>query len=150
MFTITILPNDRSNPPGKLAEAELHFIDVSCECVLCESTKVAAIQLASGDHRLDPCDGCNGTGRQSNPLAGLKLIGFGIWERRGGSGRNVTFPARLHCRPAAGLRAVPRTRPPARTDGDLSAVEGTRPLRQEGREGDHALSAGDLQAGRAG
>ena len=26
-------------------------------------------------------------------LEGLKLIGFGIWERRGGSGRNVTFPA---------------------------------------------------------
>ena len=30
------------------------------------------------------------------PLAGLKLIGFGIWERRGGNGRNVTFPARQY------------------------------------------------------
>src|SRR5204862_7174648 len=30
------------------------------------------------------------------PLAGLKLIGFGIWERRGASGRNVTFPARQY------------------------------------------------------
>ena len=30
------------------------------------------------------------------PLEGLKLIGFGIWERRGGSGRNVTFPARQY------------------------------------------------------
>jgi|SRR5579871_909185 len=30
------------------------------------------------------------------PLAGLKLIGFSIWERRGGSGRNVTFPARQY------------------------------------------------------
>ena len=30
------------------------------------------------------------------PLAGLKLIGFAIWERRGGSGRNVTFPARQY------------------------------------------------------
>jgi hypothetical protein len=30
------------------------------------------------------------------PLQGLKLIGFGIWERRGGSGRNVTFPARQY------------------------------------------------------
>ena len=29
-------------------------------------------------------------------LAGLKLIGFSIWERRGGSGRNVTFPARQY------------------------------------------------------
>ena len=27
------------------------------------------------------------------PLAGLKLIGFAIWERRGGGGRNVTFLA---------------------------------------------------------
>jgi hypothetical protein len=29
-------------------------------------------------------------------LAGLKLIGFAIWERRGGAGRNVTFPARQY------------------------------------------------------
>ena len=29
-------------------------------------------------------------------LAGLKLIGFGIWERRTGAGRNVTFPARQY------------------------------------------------------
>ena len=29
-------------------------------------------------------------------LAGLKLIGFSIWERRGGSGRNVAFPARQY------------------------------------------------------
>ena len=32
----------------------------------------------------------------AGPLEGLKLIGFGIWERRGGSGRNVTFPARQY------------------------------------------------------
>ena len=30
------------------------------------------------------------------PLDGLKLIGFSIWERRGGSGRHVTFPARQY------------------------------------------------------
>jgi hypothetical protein len=30
------------------------------------------------------------------PLDGLKLIGFGIWERRTGGGRNVTFPARSY------------------------------------------------------
>ena len=30
-------------------------------------------------------------------LEGLKLIGFSIWERRGGgAGRNVTFPARSY------------------------------------------------------
>ena len=59
-LTVKITPNDRGNPPGKLADAELHFV--------------------GGD----------------SPLAGLKLIGFSIWERRGGSGRNVTFPARSY------------------------------------------------------
>jgi hypothetical protein len=29
-------------------------------------------------------------------LSGLKLIGFGVWERRAGPGRNVTFPARSY------------------------------------------------------
>ena len=29
-------------------------------------------------------------------LDGLKLVGFAIWERRSGSGRNVTFPARQY------------------------------------------------------
>jgi hypothetical protein len=42
----------------------------------------------------------NGTGRPelhftAGPLEGLKLVGFGVWERRGG-GRNVTFPARQY------------------------------------------------------
>jgi hypothetical protein len=32
---------------------------------------------------------------EAGPLSGLKLIGFSIWERRGG-GRNVTFPARQY------------------------------------------------------
>ena len=57
-LTVKIIPNDRNNPPGKLADAELHFAD--------------------------------------GPLAGLKLIGFGIWERRTAGGRNVTFPARQY------------------------------------------------------
>ena len=57
-MVVKFAQNDRGNPPGKLADAELHF--------------------------------CEGT------LAGLKLIGFGIWERKGGSGRNVTFPARQY------------------------------------------------------
>jgi hypothetical protein len=57
-MTIRITPNDRGNPAGKLADAELHFSD--------------------------------------GPLEGLKLIGFSIWERRGGNGRNVTFPARSY------------------------------------------------------
>lgn len=57
-MTVKITPNDKGNPPGKLADAELHF--------------------------------------DEGPLAGLKLIGFSVWERRGGSGRNVTFPARSY------------------------------------------------------
>lgn len=55
---IRIVPNDKGNPPGKLADAELHFTD--------------------------------------GPLAGLKLIGFSVWERRTGTGKNVTFPARSY------------------------------------------------------
>jgi hypothetical protein len=57
-MVVKITPNDKGNPPGKLADAELHFTD--------------------------------GT------LEGLKLIGFGIWERRSGGTRNVTFPARQY------------------------------------------------------
>ena len=56
--TVKFTANDKGNPAGKLADAELHFAD--------------------------------------GPLAGLKLIGFAIWERRGASGRNVTFPARQY------------------------------------------------------
>jgi hypothetical protein len=32
----------------------------------------------------------------SGPLSGLKLIGFAVWERKTGAGRNVTFPARQY------------------------------------------------------
>jgi hypothetical protein len=55
-MTVKIIANEKGNPPGKLAEAELHFTD--------------------------------------GVLEGLKLVGFSIWERRTGDGRNVTFPAR--------------------------------------------------------
>ena len=55
---IKFAPNDRINPPGKLADAELHFTE--------------------------------------GALEGLKLVGFAVWERRTGGGRNVTFPARQY------------------------------------------------------
>ena len=55
-MTVKIVPNDKGNPPGKLADAELHFL--------------------------------------SGPFEGLKLIGFAVWERKTGNGRNVTFPSR--------------------------------------------------------
>ena len=57
-MTVRIVSNDKGNPPGKLADAELHF----------------------------------GEG----PLEGLKLMGFSVWERKNGDGRNVTFPARQY------------------------------------------------------
>jgi hypothetical protein len=57
-MVIKIVPNDRGNPPGKLADAELHFTE--------------------------------------GELEGLKLLGFAVWERRSGTGRNVTFPARAY------------------------------------------------------
>lgn len=57
-MTVKFTPNEKSNPPGKLADAELHFT--------------------------------------AGPLQGLKLIGFGVWERRSGERRNVTFPARQY------------------------------------------------------
>ena len=57
-MTVKIVPNDKGNPPGKLADAELHFTE--------------------------------------GPLEGLKLIGFAVWERKTGNGRNVTFPARQY------------------------------------------------------
>jgi hypothetical protein len=55
--TVTLVPNDKGNPSGKLADAEIHFTD--------------------------------------GALAGLKLVGFAIWERKNG-GRTVTFPARQY------------------------------------------------------
>jgi hypothetical protein len=29
-------------------------------------------------------------------LEGLRLLGFAVWERRSGTGRNVTFPSRTY------------------------------------------------------
>jgi hypothetical protein len=29
MFTVKITPNDKGNPPGKLADAELHFTEAA-------------------------------------------------------------------------------------------------------------------------
>ena len=55
---VRITLNEKNNPPGKLADAEIHFTE--------------------------------------GVLAGLKLIGFAVWERRTGGGRNVTFPARQY------------------------------------------------------
>src|SRR6266851_1647835 len=84
-ITVKITPNDRGNPPGKLADAELHFVD--------------------------------------GALAGLKLIGFSIWERRGGHGRNVTSPARQYA-----VNGERRTFALVRPIVDTTAQEGLRTL----------------------
>lgn len=54
--------------------------------------------------KINPNDNANPVGKLADaelhftggPLEGLKLIGFGIWERRGAAARNVTFPARQY------------------------------------------------------
>jgi len=43
-------------------------------------------------------------------LAGLRLVGFAVWERRTGDGRNVTFPARTYMH-AGERRSYPLLRP---------------------------------------
>ena len=83
---VRITQNDRGNPPGKLADAELHF---------------------------DESDGM---------LAGTKLCGFACWERRGGNGRNVTFPARQYSVNGE-RRSFALLRP---ANGDVSAQEAIR------------------------
>jgi hypothetical protein len=82
---VTIVPNDKQNPPAKLADAELHFTD--------------------------------------GELAGLKLIGFSIWERRTGGGRNVTFPARQYA-----VNGERRSFALLRPIADISAQERIRDL----------------------
>jgi hypothetical protein len=97
MLTIKITPNDKGNPPGKLADAEIHFTEPMCPaCLGDRELRVAETgPLAKAVGRCAMCDG-HGVLVGSNPLAGLKLIGFSIWDRRSGCGRNVTFPARQY------------------------------------------------------
>ena len=57
-------------------------------------------------------------------LDGLKLIGFSVWERRTGGGRNVTFPARAYSVNGE-RRSFALLRPVA---GDASAQERIREL----------------------
>src|SRR3712207_889223 len=57
------------------------------------------------------------------PLAGLKLMGFAIWERRNGPGRNVTFPARSYS-----LNGQSRTFTLLRALGEERAQERLRDL----------------------
>ena len=55
------------------------------------------------------------------PLAGLKLLGFAIWERRGGSGRNVTFPSRAYS-----VNGERRSYALLRPVDDVATTEGVR------------------------
>ena len=57
----------------------------------------------------------------AGPLAGLRLIGFAIWERRDG-GRNVTFPARVYSVNGE-RRSFALLRP---TNGDVGAHDAMR------------------------
>jgi hypothetical protein len=59
---------------------------------------------------------------EAGPLNGLKLIGFAIWERRAGGGRNVTFPARQYSVNGE-RRSFALLRP---ANGEISAQEAIR------------------------
>ena len=61
---------------------------------------------------------------EAGPLSGMKLIGFSIWERRSGNGRNVTFPARQYSVNGE-RRSFALLRP---MNGDASAQEAVRDL----------------------
>jgi hypothetical protein len=87
---VKITPNDKGNPPGKLADAELVFDDAA------PRTDAGLIQHLRDVGEPTAAQRLHELSEANAPLAGLKLIGFGIWERRGGSGRNVTFPARQY------------------------------------------------------
>ncbi len=56
-------------------------------------------------------------------LEGLKLIGFSVWERRTGGGRNVTFPARTYA-----VNGERRSFALLRPIADVSAQERVRDL----------------------
>jgi hypothetical protein len=60
-------------------------------------------------------------GAGSGPFEGLRLLGFGVWERRDG-GRNVTFPARQFT-VGAERRSYALLRP---VNGDSSAQNAIR------------------------
>ena len=61
---------------------------------------------------------------EAGPFNGLKLIGFAVWERRNGSGRNVTFPARQYSVNGE-RRSFALLRP---ANGEQSAQEAVRDL----------------------
>ncbi|HYT73505.1 MAG TPA: hypothetical protein VEL79_02045 [Vicinamibacterales bacterium] len=89
MVTVKITPNDKGNPPGKLADAELHFTG--------PSERLQAVYALRSDRPDDyVTQALKEAMDHARALEGLKLIGFAVWERRGGSGRNVTFPARQY------------------------------------------------------
>ena len=80
---VKITPNDKGNPAGKLADAELHFTDPTCP--VCHGDRELTVAetgpLAGATGICATCDG-KGVLIGSNPLAGLKLIGFSAPRRR--------------------------------------------------------------------
>ncbi len=98
---IKITPNDKGNPPGKLADAEIYFSDDGPDLhALDELLSEAQFTLRDGKHdtlAAAIADARNALKAQAgHALDGLKLIGFSIWESRLTRGRNVTFPARQY------------------------------------------------------
>jgi hypothetical protein len=92
MFDLTIKSNRSGNPPGKLADVEVHFTQVDIICPDCSGRGGTPSRIGPATVRVDECDRCKGAGQFGSPFAGLRLIGFEVWERRGE--RIVTFPSR--------------------------------------------------------
>jgi hypothetical protein len=81
---VKIIPNEKGNPAGKLADVELHFVD--------------------------------------GVFAGLKLIGFSIWERRTGAAA-MSRSRRGSTRSMASAAASPSSGPsPTRPISTPSAI----------------------------
>jgi len=103
---IKIVPNDQGNPPGKLADVEIHFTD--------------------------------------GPLAGLKLIGFGMGTSRGRRPeRDVSGLAVLRQRRTPRLRLAPAYRRRPGSGCDLTAD----PRRLRAANRGHRWSLADLRHG---
>jgi hypothetical protein len=84
--------NERGNPVGKLADAELIFPALN-EAEVAEFEKVLNVEYA--ESQIGP-RAAQRAMRAALALSGCKLIGFAVWERKSGNGRNVTLPARQY------------------------------------------------------
>jgi hypothetical protein len=93
---VNIIRHEKDNLVGRLAEAEMHF-DLPASDGVQEECREQLERLARSGALTSAQAACLADAlNTARALDGLKLIGFSIWERRSGGGRNVTFPARQY------------------------------------------------------